>query len=683
MLAPSLPVRLVAALSPLRRAAVTGALGLGLLASPLPAVALDKVDEQAILLIEAQRLPPAALERYVRTEDPTARARAAIALGRLRNPSAIDALATLARDPEPAVRAEAIHALGQTPETERALLALVHVEPDPSVRPLVLEALGKQADVAGLRALVDALQQDVGFLETPDEARAAALALGRVALRDREALTRSDIVGDIASQLRRFDRDTRRAAAFALARIRPERVDHDLARFLVERAGAEPDPVTQAFLVRAVASLAGVEEERTAVYEQTVRDPAPGVRIATARAATVTGWTGVAVLLADRNTSVRHQAIEAVGAIDSLDRTAVLLPILSAGDTLEAAEDLQLTRDPRLLDAVVTLRTLARHDLLPDPTPWVDPSRPTAIRAAALSALTDQSALATLALDDAEAPVRSAATIRLVELEPDLATLLPLLSATDAMVAAIAAEAIGTKPDADAQSPLLTTLTDALDADLLAHGLGALAGLYDADPPVVKKVPTDAIELARTHATHGHTKVREAARRILDAAGKDAPPAWHRLVTVPYDDVMDVTSARVQTDRGEFVIDLVPELAPITVWNFVQLAGEGWFDGVTWHRVVPDFVAQTGDPRGDGTGGPAWTVPDEINRLSYDTGVVGMAHAGPETAGSQWFVTLSPQPHLDGGYTAFGKVTQGLHVVKELQPSDRIRAVHIERRSDR
>ena len=645
-----------------------------------PAFALERVDEQAILLIEAQRLPPMSLDRYVASDDPHARARAAVALGRMRTPDALGALEQLAGDDLPAVRAEAVYALGQTPESERLLLSLVRTETHPTVRPLVYEALGKQADVAGLRALVDALHQRPGFLEEPAEARAAAVGLGRVALRNRNAVSRPDLIADLTAQLRRFDRDTRRAAAFALARIRPERADPKVAAELMKRAKTEPDAVAQAFLVRATASLRGMDDARAELYAKTMHDPAPGVRIATARAAAASGWPGVADMLSDRNTSVRHQAIESVGQVDALDRVAVLFPIVGAGDTLEAAEDLQTTQDPRLLDAVVALRTLARHDLLTDPTPWLANNRPTAIRAAAVEAVQDHAQLVGLALEDSEAPVRSAAAIRLAGLEPTLATLLPLLEATDAMVAAIAAEAIGEQPSAKAEAPLLAVLEDALDADLLAYGLGALATLYDGDPPKVRKVHSKALDLARTHATHDHSRVRAACNRILDAAGKSPPPPWHRIVTVPYDEVMAVTSARIFTDRGEFVMELVPDQAPVTVWNFVRLAEDGWYDGVRWHRVVPDFVAQTGDPRGDGTGGPAWTVPDEINRLSYDTGVVGMAHAGPDTAGSQWFVTLSPQPHLDGGYTAFGRVTMGMNVVRDLQPSDRIRRVVIERR---
>ena len=139
-----------------------------------------------------------------------------------------------------------------------------------------------------------------------------------------------------------------------------------------------------------------------------------------------------------------------------------------------------------------------------------------------------------------------------------------------------------------------------------------------------------------------------------------------------------ILSARVQTSRGEMILDLHPHEAPITVWNFATLADQGYFGQLRMHRVVPDFVVQDGDPRGDGMGGPGWAIPDEINSLHYQAGVVGMALSGPDTGGSQWFITLSPQPHLDDGYTIFGDVIRGMEVAASLLPGDRILSVQIE-----
>ncbi|MDQ3252674.1 MAG: peptidylprolyl isomerase, partial [Acidobacteriota bacterium] len=135
--------------------------------------------------------------------------------------------------------------------------------------------------------------------------------------------------------------------------------------------------------------------------------------------------------------------------------------------------------------------------------------------------------------------------------------------------------------------------------------------------------------------------------------------------------------ATVTTDKGAFIIELLPEDAPLTVDNFVELARRRFFDGITFHRVVPNFVIQGGDPRGDGNGGPGHQIRCEINRVPYARGAVGMALSGKDTGGSQWFVTHSPQPHLDGGYTVFGRVVVGMETVDRIARGDRIRTVRI------
>jgi cyclophilin family peptidyl-prolyl cis-trans isomerase/HEAT repeat protein len=132
------------------------------------------------------------------------------------------------------------------------------------------------------------------------------------------------------------------------------------------------------------------------------------------------------------------------------------------------------------------------------------------------------------------------------------------------------------------------------------------------------------------------------------------------------------------TEKGAFTIDLAPEDAPLTVDNFVRLARADYFNGVAVHRVVPNFVMQDGDPRGDGNGGPGWQIRCEVNPLPYDRGAVGMALSGKDTGGSQWFVTHSPQPHLDGGYTVFGRVGEtDMKTVDQIVRGDKIVSVKI------
>ncbi|MEP6903491.1 MAG: peptidylprolyl isomerase [Actinomycetota bacterium] len=132
------------------------------------------------------------------------------------------------------------------------------------------------------------------------------------------------------------------------------------------------------------------------------------------------------------------------------------------------------------------------------------------------------------------------------------------------------------------------------------------------------------------------------------------------------------------TEKDAFTIDLMPEDAPLTVDNFIKLARANYFNGLAVHRVVPNFVMQDGDPRGDGNGGPGWEIRDEINLLAFERGAVGMALSGKDTGGSQWFVTHSPQPHLDGGYTVFGKVNESdMKIVDAIVRGDKIVSVKI------
>ncbi|HWB42309.1 MAG TPA: peptidylprolyl isomerase, partial [Gemmatimonadales bacterium] len=133
---------------------------------------------------------------------------------------------------------------------------------------------------------------------------------------------------------------------------------------------------------------------------------------------------------------------------------------------------------------------------------------------------------------------------------------------------------------------------------------------------------------------------------------------------------------RVDIDQvGVVELELYGPEAPLTVANFLRLADRRYFDGQRFHRVVPNFVVQAGDPRGDGWGGPGGAIRDEINERRYGPYTVGMALSGPDTGGSQWFITLSAQPHLDGGYTVFGEVTGGVPALLRVTQGDLIRSI--------
>jgi cyclophilin family peptidyl-prolyl cis-trans isomerase len=215
------------------------------------------------------------------------------------------------------------------------------------------------------------------------------------------------------------------------------------------------------------------------------------------------------------------------------------------------------------------------------------------------------------------------------------------------------------------------------EADLVASALDAAASLAEGGCALLAARRDDADDL-----------VRARARRLLvEKCGEDPGtfarrPVATRLSTTDYRRLAQLAEsgrliATVTTTRGSFEAELLSRDSPMTVESFAALAPKGFFDGTTIHRVVPDFVVQAGDPRGDGTGGPGYALRDELNPLPYVRGRIGMALSGPDTGGSQWFVTLSRQPHLDGAYTVFGEVTAGMDVVERIEQNDRLLSVRI------
>lgn len=152
----------------------------------------------------------------------------------------------------------------------------------------------------------------------------------------------------------------------------------------------------------------------------------------------------------------------------------------------------------------------------------------------------------------------------------------------------------------------------------------------------------------------------------------DSPPEMH----IDEDAVYEVT---LETGKGMIELELYPEHAPKTVNNFVFLAEEGFYDGVAFHRVIPNFMVQGGDPTGTGRGGPGYQFEDEFdgNPLKHEQGVISMANAGPNTNGSQFFITHKPQPHLNGKHTVFGTVVNGQEVVDAIEQGDEIESVSV------
>jgi len=136
-------------------------------------------------------------------------------------------------------------------------------------------------------------------------------------------------------------------------------------------------------------------------------------------------------------------------------------------------------------------------------------------------------------------------------------------------------------------------------------------------------------------------------------------------------------TAVIEINKGKLVLELFAKDVPKTVNNFVFLARDGFYDGVTFHRVIPDFMAQGGDPTGTGSGDPGYKFADEFTSHKHVTGAVSMANAGPNTNGSQFFITYAPQPHLDGKHSVFGQLTEGMDVLQKLVNGDVMQKVTI------
>ena len=167
---------------------------------------------------------------------------------------------------------------------------------------------------------------------------------------------------------------------------------------------------------------------------------------------------------------------------------------------------------------------------------------------------------------------------------------------------------------------------------------------------------------------------RAGAQQPAPPAGKDAPtkdtPKGGKKVKQ--------TAVITMEKGGEIALEFFPEDAPKTVENFVTLAKKGYYDGVTFHRVEPNFVVQGGDPKGNGTGGPGYTIKDEFNKQKHVRGVLAMARTqAPNSAGSQFYITYGATPHLDGQYTVFGKVVAGMELVDGIKQGDRMKTVTI------
>ena len=628
------------------------------------AVAVSHLEERALLLllVDRQIFEPYTVEQSL-LGDAALRERLAFALGNVPDPRAAQGLRALLTDSDVVVRRAAVFALGLHPEAaaeSRPAVLRAARDPDREVGALAVEALARLST-----PLVDVLQALAPLTETERAPR-----LLPALFRFQEDAT----VETARSALATPDPFLHARAAYALSRYpRPAAAPHlrallaDSDPFVVDWAiralgqvgdradaarvepfldAAAPGPVIQA--LRMLAKLIGEGKVGpTESARQRVRalldDPHLGVRVTAVEVAG--SWLGDEALAAALRARARSGPLR--------ERQLALLSLVTGGDAQAAdlvAEAARASEWP--------LRAAAAQGAVRLPAPalvaTLQQDAVASVRVAALAARLEKAAeaegeaLARSGLADPDAVVRSTALDWLAEH--------PRLPASE-LVAALAAAA-----------------NDSMN-DARRSAVEALRARAKAEP----RERDAALAALRRVADGDSWLLRRAAADALLALGETAPPPGEAGRGLRVDDYRELLLAaegthrvRVETDKGELTLDLACARAPLTCTNFLSLARQGFYDGLTFHRVVPDFVVQGGDPRGDGSGGPSWEVRDEIGLLRYERGVVGMALSGPDTGGSQFFITLSPQPHLDGGYTAFGTVTAGLEVLDRLEQWDRI-----------
>lgn len=626
-----------------------------------------------LLLMSDRRLFDAETLGVMLSRSAATREALAVALGRIGEPRGRSLLQGLLVDGDVAVRRAAAFALGELGDVAAApALLRAAVDDDRECGALAVEALGKLgAPLADVRRVLGALVGDEG----PQRLAPFLFRFREPAQVDvaRELL----LAGPLA---------VREGAAYALGReARPE------GRSLLLSLLGDPGGFTRAWAARGLGEVGGVAD--LGALLPLVEAPEPGPRIQALRAAAKIlsrgtalrpdGWPAALVAaLAAEAPGVRAAALEAAGPfLPDPELEARLRAAWATGEPRQRELALAALVAGRVADGAELVRAAATS---PD-------RRLRRAAAAAAAALAAVEALETLdplgsleALEalarDPEPSVRVAVIDALGGLpgsSPALDWLAPFLADADLTVRATALDRLAASPELPVERLEELVIASAADAapDARLAGVRALAARGRSEPRETGAVIAALEPLARDR----ERLVRRAAAEALEALGAPRPevgPVATGRDLAYYREVLAQTARRplveLETERGSLRLRLDCPEAPLTCLSFLKLATQGYFDGLTWHRVVPDFVVQGGDPRGDGWGGPGYTLRDEINRLRYQRGAVGMALSGPDTGGSQFFVTLSPQPHLDGGYTVFGRVVAGEEVLDELRQGDRI-----------
>jgi peptidylprolyl isomerase len=614
---------------------------------------------EAIDRIEDARWDSAgALVRLASDADPVVRRRAVIALGRLQERSALPVLFRALRDSVEAVAVEAAFAAGQMADSSDVdTLSRALGAGGEDFRVEVAAALGKTKSRRASKHLI-------GILGDPSARVRGEAALGLAALGD------SAVASYLFGLVSDADPGVRWRALFAI-----EKTGDSTAVWVVANALGDADALVRSFAARALGKLRTRKAVVPLTYPQVLADPDWRVRVNAARSLGQTRDRGAARALGpmkdDPVVHVRAAAAEALGEISHPLVLGALLPFLSdpAGPVRSRAGEADL----KIEKAAGIARVLP---LLSDPDAGVR------ARAAGALGFVKGSDVAREQLyrfaADPQARLRAAAMQGLGDLGDRAAApvLLNGLEDEDPVVASLAASGLAAVGDSS------FTQVGALyerglaqpSVDMRLAAVEALAALRaPGGRPVLEKALADEDYRVRKAAREG---LKPLVRK-LPAEPKRAPLA---AAPRPYEGVPQAgpRHATLRTAGGEVRLELFADDAPHTVANFVRLARDGFFSGRSFHRVVPNFVVQDGCPRGDGWGDPGYTIRCEINRRRFVEGTVGMALSGKDTGGSQYFITHSPQPHLDGRYTVFGRVIAGQEIVDSLIEGDAIEAVVVE-----
>ncbi|MEO7132809.1 MAG: HEAT repeat domain-containing protein [Vicinamibacterales bacterium] len=616
--------------------------------------------------------------------EPRIRRRSALAIGRVKLPEPIAALTTLLQsDADLEVRQMAAFAMGLIGDVAAApALTAALTDADPMIQGRAAEALGMIAHKAAAQpiAAMVAAHVNAGALSglNPDDmghpqaAGAEAVRLGAY------ALVRLGSYDGLASAF--LDSNGRSRSrwwpiAYAFQRVNDPRS----ATVLVELFNGEGQ-LTRAFAARGL----GLSKDQRAggLLVKAVEDAGQplAVRIQAVRGVALLGDPSGAAAMRrliaspriDQN--LQLEAIAALGQLRDSGATDLLIDLVSAQWPSARAAALRALSK---LDVDTFIGSISALD--PDPQ-W-------SVRAALATTLGDlprdraQAPLTALLKDGDQrvlpAVLDALAKIGATDAAPEFIT---RLSSDDPVVRGAAARGLATLKVPDAAAVLLEAVKTAQGDGLYVARTAALDALTTLDPAAARPLLTAALT-DRDWAV----RVRAAANlRKLDpgadvSAMRPAPASTVAELAAVDTFIAPKFSpqAYIDTSKGTIQFELAVLDAPRTVANFIALARRNYFRGVQLHRVVPDFVIQDGDPRGDGEGGPGYTIRDEINQRPYLRGTVGMALDWADTGGSQFFITHSPQPHLDGRYTVFGQVVAGMDVVDRLQQWDTIERIRV------